>query len=286
MPGKAYIGTSGWNYKSWRDGFYGHTPQKQWLRFCAERFTGIEVNGTFYKLPEKTTFKKWREATPEDFPFAIKGHRYVTHNKKLIDVEESVIRCRDAASPLGTRLAAVVWQLPASLKKDLKRLKRFVKILRRWKKTRHVIEFRHELLETYKFRVGPDQPRVVTFDTRAAQFPSVKLMRDDKGVRMQFPGTEPTRPVSPKLSDLADRRAWMDKNGIDHQLVGGWLDIFGYAKCAYTGGNVALSVRLSGHPERSRDWSVWGAATWTGRPEAERSGSERIKSRGAILAMS
>ena len=66
------------------------------------------------------------------------------------------------------------------------------------------------------------------FDANASKFPSVKLMRDDKGVRMQFPGTEPTRPISPKLSDLNDRRAWMDKNGIDHQLVGGWLDSFGY----------------------------------------------------------
>src|SRR5258707_14602783 len=62
------------------------------------------------------------------------------------------------------------------------------------------------------------------FDAHAARFPGARLLRDDKGVRMQFPGTEPTRPVSPKLSDLADRRAWMDKNGIDHQLVGGWLD--------------------------------------------------------------
>jgi len=73
------------------------------------------------------------------------------------------------------------------------------------------------------------------FDAHAAQFPGVKLMRDDKGVRMQFPGTEPTRPVSPKLSDLADRRGWMDKNGIDHQLVGGWLDIFGYELPAQEG---------------------------------------------------
>jgi uncharacterized protein YecE (DUF72 family) len=145
MISKAQIGTSGWNYKSWRDGFYGDTPQKEWLRFCAERFTGIEVNGTFYKLPEKSTFKKWRDSTPEDFLFAIKGHRYVTHNKKLIDVEESVIRCRDAASPLGNRLAAVVWQLPAFLKKDMERLTKFVNVLtRRWKSTRHAIEFRHK----------------------------------------------------------------------------------------------------------------------------------------------
>jgi aminocarboxymuconate-semialdehyde decarboxylase len=66
------------------------------------------------------------------------------------------------------------------------------------------------------------------FDENSDKFPEVKLLRDEKGIRMQFPGGQPTRPISPKLSDLADRRAWMDKNGIDHQLVGGWLDSFGY----------------------------------------------------------
>lgn len=144
MRSKAYIGTSGWNYKSWRDSFYGNTPQKQWLRFCAERFTAIEVNGTFYRLQEKSTFKKWRDETPEDFLFAIKGHRYVTHNKKLLDVEEPVIRCRDSASPLGERLAAVVWQLPAAFKKNIVRLENFLQTLHHWKSTRHAIEFRHK----------------------------------------------------------------------------------------------------------------------------------------------
>jgi uncharacterized protein YecE (DUF72 family) len=117
MPSKTYIGTSGWNYKKWREDFYCDIPQKHWLRFCAERFTSIEVNSTFYRLQSQSTFEKWRDETPEGFPFAIKGHRYVTHNKKLIDVEEPVIRCRDAASPLAKRLAAVVWQLPAFLKR-------------------------------------------------------------------------------------------------------------------------------------------------------------------------
>jgi len=142
MASKAYIGTSGWNYKSWRNDFYCDTPQKQWLRFCAERFTGIEVNSTFYRLQEKSTFKKWRDQTPEGFSFAIKGHRYVTHNKKLLDVEQSVIRCCESASPLGKRLAAVVWQLPAFLKKDIERLEKFLRNLQHWKSTRHAIEFR------------------------------------------------------------------------------------------------------------------------------------------------
>jgi aminocarboxymuconate-semialdehyde decarboxylase len=73
------------------------------------------------------------------------------------------------------------------------------------------------------------------FDARAAAFPGVKLLRDGKSVRMQFLNGEATRPISPKLSDLADRRAWMDKNGIDHQLLGGWLDSFGYELPAQEG---------------------------------------------------
>ena len=82
-------------------------------------------------------------------------------------------------------------------------------------------------------------PKALTqrFDAHAAQFPGVKLLRDAGGgpPRMQFPGTEPTRPIFPRLSDIADRRAWMDKNAIDHQMVGGWLDSFGYELPAQEG---------------------------------------------------
>ncbi len=73
------------------------------------------------------------------------------------------------------------------------------------------------------------------FDAAAGAFPGVKLLRGDKGARLQFAGGEATRPISPKLSDLTERRNWMDKNGIDHQLVGGWLDSFGYELAAEEG---------------------------------------------------
>jgi aminocarboxymuconate-semialdehyde decarboxylase len=69
---------------------------------------------------------------------------------------------------------------------------------------------------------------VERFDANAAKFPSVKMTRSDKGTTLQFPGGEVTRPISPKLGDLDDRKAWMAQNRIDHQLVGGWLDSFGY----------------------------------------------------------
>lgn len=73
------------------------------------------------------------------------------------------------------------------------------------------------------------------FDAEAAQFPGVQLLRGEKGMRLRFSGGEATRPISPKLSDLSQRREWMDKNGIDHQLVGGWLDSFGYELAASEG---------------------------------------------------
>jgi aminocarboxymuconate-semialdehyde decarboxylase len=92
------------------------------------------------------------------------------------------------------------------------------------------------------------------FKENSAKFPSVKLMQDEKGNRLQFPGGEPTRPISPKLSDLADRRAWMDTSGIDHQLVGGWLDSFGYELPAAEGlawsrfYNESMREELRGEP--------------------------------------
>jgi len=89
------------------------------------------------------------------------------------------------------------------------------------------------------------------FDDNSAKFPEVKLLRDEKGIRMQFPGGQPTRPISPKLSDLADRRAWMDKNGIDHQLVGGWLDSFGYELPAHGAASTTTASRRSSPTRRA-----------------------------------
>jgi len=144
MAGDAFVGTSGWNYDSWREGFYGNRPKKDWLRFCAERFTGVEVNATFYRLQTKETFRRWRAETPSQFRFAMKAHRYLTHNKKLNDPLPSIALERERASALGPKLAAVLWQLPGNLHKNLERLEEFARALGRWKRVRHAIELRHE----------------------------------------------------------------------------------------------------------------------------------------------
>lgn len=145
MAGKAYIGTSGWSYDSWKNDFFDGVPRKRWLEYCADRFTGLEANGTFYRLQKETTFEKWIERTPDDFVFTAKGHRFVTHNKKLLDADETIVTSRDNMRPLQKKLAVVVWQLPAQFSCNLERLEDFAKTLsRRWTAVRHSIEFRHE----------------------------------------------------------------------------------------------------------------------------------------------
>lgn len=138
------VGTSGWSYPAWRTGFYAGVPRCRWLAHCAERFTSLEVNATFYRLPKPETVAGWRDQTPEGFAFAVKGHRLITHVRRLADVDAPLARFRAALAPLGDRLAAVLWQLPPTLHRDLVLLRDFSSRLTAWPEVRHALEFRHE----------------------------------------------------------------------------------------------------------------------------------------------
>jgi uncharacterized protein YecE (DUF72 family) len=142
--GRAFIGTSGWAYPEWREDFYANAPSREWLALAAARFTALEINATFYHELKPATFEHWRDATPPDFRFAVKAHRYVTHVRRLDAPADSFRRQRREAEALGEKLAAMLWQLPAGLKRDLGRLERFAARLRPWHTTRHAIEFRDD----------------------------------------------------------------------------------------------------------------------------------------------
>jgi uncharacterized protein YecE (DUF72 family) len=142
MTGNVYIGTSGWSFDSWSD-FYAGVRKKDWLRYASSRFTGLEVNGTFYHRLKRSSYERWRDETPPQFRFAIKAHRYLTHVKRLEAPRESFEQQRKEASGLGEKLAVVLWQLPANLHRDDDRLKYFVGLLDWWPETRHALEFRH-----------------------------------------------------------------------------------------------------------------------------------------------
>lgn len=142
MP-RCYIGTSGWSYRHWQGCFYNGVSRNDWLGFYARQFSALEINGSFYRLQTAKTFRKWCDQTPASFRFALKANRYLTHNKKLHDADASVLIEKHHAQALGEKLAAVLWQLPASLKKDPARLKGFIDALQIWDDVRHCIEFRH-----------------------------------------------------------------------------------------------------------------------------------------------
>lgn len=144
QPGCAYIGTSGWSYPEWRAGFYSDAPARQWFGIASARFTALEINASFYHELKPAMYRHWRDAAPPSFRFAVKAHRYVTHVKRLDAPAESFHRQRREAEALGEKLGAMLWQLPAGLKRDLPRLERFTAQLRTWDTTRHAIEFRDE----------------------------------------------------------------------------------------------------------------------------------------------
>jgi len=124
------IGTSGWAYPHWRKRFYpADLPQSRWLEFFAHRFSTVEVNNTFYRLPSKTVFASWRGKSPADFLFAIKASRFITHLKRLHAVGQSVRTFLAHASELEEKLGPILFQLPPRFTRDLPRLADFLGIL-------------------------------------------------------------------------------------------------------------------------------------------------------------
>ena len=142
MPARCLIGTSGWSYRHWRGPFYPSDMAKggDQLRFYAERFDTVEVNGTFYRLTEGDTFHRWREATPAGFVLACKGSRYLTHMKRLKDLGPGVARFFERVEALGDKLGPIVFQLPGRFKPDRGRLVAFLEALPAGR--RYAFEFR------------------------------------------------------------------------------------------------------------------------------------------------
>jgi uncharacterized protein YecE (DUF72 family) len=136
------LGTSGWQYRHWRETFYPKgVPQAAWLEFYAERFATVESNNAFYRLPERKTFEAWRRRTPDDFVMAVKASRYLTHIKRLRDPQESVDLLMERAAGLGDKLGPVLVQLPPSFAIDIDRLRETLAAFPSG--VRVAVEFRH-----------------------------------------------------------------------------------------------------------------------------------------------
>lgn len=138
-----WVGTSGWSYKGWAETFYPQKcPASKMLAYYATQFPTVEINATFYRLATTKMSREWHDQTPEGFLFAVKGSRYITHMRKLVDIEEGLERFFDRTEPLKERTGPILWQLPPFLHKSAQRLENFLQHLPEGH--RHAVEFRHD----------------------------------------------------------------------------------------------------------------------------------------------
>lgn len=173
------IGISGWTYAPWRGVFYPQgLPRRRELEYASRRFRSIEINGTFYRLQRPADFRRWFEETPEDFVFAVKGARYITHMRRMKDAETALANfLASGLLRLEGKLGPILWQLPPRFRFDEARLEEFLALLprdsvaaarlaarhdarldgRAWTETdrrrplRHALEVRHESFRTPRF---------------------------------------------------------------------------------------------------------------------------------------
>lgn len=195
------IGCSGWSYADWRGRFYPDgLPQRRWLEYYASKFDTVEINATFYRLPKREAVAAWAAQVPPGFCFAVKSSRYLTHIRRLRDLEEGVARFRERIEPLAEAgvLGPILWQLPANFHRDDERLR---DALDRLGDGRQAFEFRdpgwfaepvRKLLGDHGVAVaiGDDPGRELPVWPPTADFAYLRLHRGRRGRRGNYSPTE------------------------------------------------------------------------------------------------
>jgi uncharacterized protein YecE (DUF72 family) len=207
------VGTSGWHYKHWVGKFYpDRTPASKMLAYYQERFDTVELNNSFYRLPQKPALQSWRDSTPENFCFSAKGSRFLTHMKKLKDAEAGVARFFDAVEVLADKLGPILFQLPPNWEIDVERLHSFLEILPPCH--RYAFEFRNptwEVAEIYNLLARYDAAHC-EFDLAGYQSP-IHPTSDFVYIRLHGPGGKYQGSYSEDaLKTWADRIVtWLEK---------------------------------------------------------------------------
>jgi uncharacterized protein YecE (DUF72 family) len=206
------IGCSGWNYASWKDEFYRGLPARAWLEHYARHFDTVEVNNTFYRLPNRDAVANWERTTPPGFLFTIKASRYLTHIKRLLDLGPGLDRFYERLEPLlcSPKMGPILWQLPPNFQRDDDRLAATLARLPRAQ--RHCFEFRHpswfvepvyQLLRQHEAAlVIGDRPEVKQFQAHVltASWTLVRFHYGSRGRRGNYSETE-LREWAARLAD-------------------------------------------------------------------------------------
>jgi len=187
-----YIGCSGYYYNHWKSLFYPENlAKKKWLAYYAEHFNTVEINNTFYRMPDEKAVKNWYDITPENFVFSVKGYRFITHMKKLT-VDEVFIdfleRFQYTAGFLKDKLGPLLWQLPGNFSMNLGKLEKFCSMLSSG--FQHVFEFRHESWFTQEvYDVLAKYKHGLCIVSAPGEFPEVlKLTSDISYIRFHGKG--------------------------------------------------------------------------------------------------
>ena len=217
--GKIRVGIGGWTFEPWRGVFYPKgLSQKKELEYAAGKTTSIEINGTYYSTFKPASWIKWREETPNDFVFAVKGSRFCTNRKVLAGAGESVERfIGQGLAELGDKLGPINWQLMGTKRFDAADIDGFLKLLPRevgGVKLRHALEVRHESFRTEQFYdlvrrhgvaiVFADDDTFPKIDEPTADFTYARLMRTEEDVETGYP-TEALDNWAKQAADWAKR---------------------------------------------------------------------------------
>ena len=185
---QVYIGTSGWHYKHWLGTFYPEkTPASKMLAFYINKFDTVELNNSFYHLPSKLSMNAWHDNTPENFVFAVKGSRFLTHMKKLKDARQGLERFLDAAEELKEKLGPILFQLPPNWELNIERLDEFLSILPTYH--RYTFEFRNPTWETEEVHnlLAARDASYCIYDLAGYQSP-LQITTDFSYIRLHGPG--------------------------------------------------------------------------------------------------
>lgn len=178
------IGTSGWAYDEWREAFYpSGLPRRRELEYVTQRFNSLEINGTFYSLKSPRTFELWRDTAPDDFVFAVKGSRYITHPQRLRDTRTGLANYfASGVLLLGAKLGPILWQLPPKMDFERDVFEAFCRALpRSTREAADLAEQHDELVEQVGFEVRQDRSLRHVFEIRDARMmneTAIGLLRD------------------------------------------------------------------------------------------------------------
>jgi uncharacterized protein YecE (DUF72 family) len=227
MERELRIGISGWRYAGWRGKFYPKDlPQWRELEFAARTFNSVEINGSFYSLQLPSSYHRWYEATPPDFLFSVKGARFITHMKKLRDIETPLANFfASGVLALGEKLGPILWQVPPNFSWNKERLEEFFTLLPRNTGDAAKLGKKHDQkLKARAFlKIDVSHPLRYAIEVRHPSFltPEFFALLSKHNVAFVFTDTAGKWPYA---EDLTADRIYIRLHGAEQLYVSGYSD--------------------------------------------------------------